>query len=410
MRAKPPQDVIGVLDLGTTKVCCMIWRSVGAGHRLAGFGLHRPSGITAGAVTSPADAETAIRTAVDRAERMAGVELDRVAVGIIGGRIATQRFGATVALEHGRVDRASVDKVMSAANGFVARDGRSVLYLDTLRTVVDDQPMTDPALGLPGQRLRVEVAAVTADTVHIDAIQSLLARCYLAAEPVPSALASALAVLRDDEFEEDGVLVVDIGAAATTLTTLWRGRLIATSTLPVGGHHLTVDLHRRLQTSLAEAERIKTLYASVLSAASDEFGRVSFSLEGEGDARVTSASRADIRRTLEPRLATFVRDAADWLRRDGGLTPSTAVVTGGGSQLVGLDAYVADRLGLRVRVALPSERTGAQSNLRLAGYAVALGLAEASVSGWSGPAEEPATTMLGSRYLGRVGGWLRQAF
>ena len=103
---------------------------------------------------------------------------------------------------------------------------------------------------------------------------------------------------------------------------------------------------------------------------------------------------------------------AEWRAIHGraALGQGCVVLTGGGSQLAGLGSYSADRLGVPVRVGLPTAETGAQSNLRLAGYAMALGLASAAATGQVGSVASHTPVVFGSRYLGSVGDWLRQNF
>jgi cell division protein FtsA len=412
--------ITGALDIGSAKICCLIWQHAESGAKtqtdrrphLIGFGLQRSAGITAGLVTNLAEAERAVRGAVAQAERMAGVLLEDIVVGVTAGRIWSRRFAARTLLERGTVARADLDKVTSAARGFASRDGRTVLHLDALDLTLDEQSIAGSPLGLPGERLKADMHAVSTDTAALEPLQELVERCYLTPRFTPQALASGLAVARGDE-REDGVIVIDIGAGTTTLAAFAQGRFVATGQIPLGGNHVTYDVQRRLQTPLAEAERIKTLYGSLIAAPSYDLERVSYPVEIEGEREVLSISRAELRHLLEPRMDALLLRVAEWRAALGariGAASGCVVLTGGSSQLVGLDMFAANRLGVPVRVGVPLPETGVQSNLRLANYSAVIGLASAAECGIADPAEAASGTVLGSEYLGRVGSWLMKSF
>lgn len=413
------QPVTGVVDVGTSKVVCLIWqaadrtteRVASAGPRLVGFGLQRSAGITAGLVSDALAAEGAIRRAIDHAERMAGVLLDSVTVGVGAGRLASQRFVAGAALERGVVTRGDIDRIFAAGHQYASRDGRQVVHLDGLRFLLDEHAIDGGLIGLQGRRLKAELHAITVDAATLQSLQAVIERCYLSPVFASSALASALAVVRPEEMA-DGCTVVDIGAGTVSLAMFRDGRCIAAGHLSVGGQLVSFDVQRHFRTPLAEAERIKTLYGSVLSAPSNELERVSFPVDVDGEMQAGSASRAEIRHVIAPRMDAMLAQIGDW--RSSQSVPEAdagcVVLTGGGSQLLGLGHYAAERLGAPVRIGLPTAATGAQSNLRLAGYATALGLTSAVSAGYRIASDPGAPVVLGSRYLGRVGDWLRNSF
>src|SRR5690606_33076806 len=131
-------DVLGLIDVGTSKICCPIAvpdRAVG--YRVVGLGHHRSRGIKAGVVVDLDEAEQAVRAAVAQAERMAGVQLEEVIVGVACGRMRSSHFAAHADLESGYVRDSDVRKLKTAGRAYAERDGRMLLFLDGLGWRID---------------------------------------------------------------------------------------------------------------------------------------------------------------------------------------------------------------------------------------------------------------------------------
>src|SRR5262249_41868423 len=145
-------------------------------------------------------------------------------------------------------------------------------------------------------------------------LQLLAERCDLIVAGVsPAAHASALATTGEDE-RGHGILCIDIGGGTTALAAFAHGPFVHVGSVPVGGNHLTYDIVRTLETSLADAERIKTLYGTMVGAASDQREVVSYqSVTGAEPAlqHVTKARLSEIVRQRVERLMQLVRERLD---------------------------------------------------------------------------------------------------
>src|SRR5690554_4036283 len=121
-RLKPVQpgrsSLVTVLDVGSTKVCCVIARLVpqsegkalkGRTHKaeIIGFGYGPSAGVKSGVVTDLEKAEQAIRSVVGMAERAAGLTLETVIVNVTAGRLGSETFSAAVSLDGQEIGRAS---------------------------------------------------------------------------------------------------------------------------------------------------------------------------------------------------------------------------------------------------------------------------------------------------------------
>lgn len=406
--------IIGVLDAGSFKTVCLIASlgSDGRPARIAGVG-HVPSaGIRSGAILDLTAAEHAIRAAIAEAERMAGVRLTEVDVVVNCGRVASQAFQASTAVASGVVDGTHLDKLATAAHGYAERGGRRLLELSAWGYRLDDGQATREPLGLEAHRLSADFHAVTADTPATGNLTHTIARGYLTAgRLVPGPLASARAVTTADE-RRDGVIVLDIGAGVTGLAAYAGGIPVFVETIPVGGGQITHDIAQALRTPLEEAERIKTLYGTVLFAQSDQHDVFTHAGSGGGEDDEQRTTKADLARIIQTRMAALMHLVRDRLS-DAGLSKTTTariVVCGGSSELPGLVPFAESIFRQPVREGRPRHVSGLPPLVSSAAFAGVVGVLEGR--DWSAaevlPAARGHEQPLG--YFGRVGQWLKDGF
>jgi cell division protein FtsA len=230
-----------------------------------------------------------------------------------------------------------------------------------------------------------------------------------------SAYAAGLSVLADDEADL-GSAVVDFGAGTTTIAVFAGGRLVHVDGFALGGQNVTLDLARGLDVGVADAERIKTLYGSLLTGASDERDMITVPSVADDDRDPPHfISRAALVRIIKPRVEEILELVRDRLNA----SPFTAepngrvIVTGGACQLGNLSEFAARILARPVRIGRPLGIAGLPEAARGPAFAVAAGL---MVYPQSAHLEhfEPRRTrrlMTGTDgYIARVGRWLRESF
>lgn len=422
--APPAGPVVASLDIGSHKVCCLIGfregeqrpGSAGTGLRLLGLGHQRSDGIAAGAVCDLERARVAVTAAIMQAEQAAGVRIERVALGVSCGNPRSRTFNGHVDLPEGIVREIDIARLDSGARAYATKDGDALVALGRLAYSLDGIPAVTAPIGLAGRSLDAHHHAVVAATGPVRNLCMLAKTCHV--EPsllLPAGYASALASTTQAE-RRAGVIVVDVGACVTTVAGFADGDFIYSATLPLGGQQVTKELARALAVPLAEAERIKTLYASLAASALDEHEYVQLTREADGGDVGTVASRAEVGRIVAgcmSRLLAHLRHTLDGcgspvLRRAG------IVLTGGVSGLVGLEGFAGMELARTVRVAGPPRLEGASA--RMLGsvpgpaFACAVGLALAALepSPWIETREERPRS--DGSYLARVGQWLRESF
>src|SRR6185503_9647402 len=286
--------LVACLDIGTSKIACMIARLKpsapsdalrGRTHavELIGYSQIQSRGMKSGAVIDLGECEQAVRQAVGLAEKMAKVRVESVLLSVSGGRVQGQLIEAAADLRGGAVTPADVSRVTSTGMRHATGEGRSVLHTLPVGYRIDGvKGIRDPH-GMVAREFGVDLNVVNVDATVARNLMLVVERCHLNVEAlVASPYAAGLAVLTDDEADL-GAAVVEMGAGSTTIATYTGGRFVHASGFAVGGHHITMDLARGLSACIADAERIKTLYGTVLTGGSDARELMSVPTAGDND-------------------------------------------------------------------------------------------------------------------------------
>jgi cell division protein FtsA len=419
------QRIVTALDVGTSKICCLIakmqsapdWldgRGEPVQFEILGFGHHRAEGLKGGMVTHLDNAEHCIRSAVDEAERMAGVTVEDAMVAVTCGRLKSESFSASVALPTGIVREDDTLRILAGGRQYAGRDRRTVLHaLPTGYRLDDNVGIRDPH-GMCGERLVIDIHAVTADEVALRNVMLCVERCHLGvARLVAAPYASALSVITPDEASL-GVACIDFGAGTTTLSVFADGHFIHIDAIALGGNGITTDIARALGAPLEHAERLKTLHGSAFATPSDEGEIITYPAVGEVDRRsMNQITKAQLAVIIRPRIEEIL----DFMRRrlaasaPASEAAQNLVLTGGGSQLTGLPELASNMFGRPVRLGRPRAMHGLAEG---AGpdFAVATGLLLQSDRGDDrlGARAEQRFLQTGTGYLARVSDWIRDNF
>ena len=373
MRAGP----FGVLDIGTTKIVCLIGRTESDGTlRVLGFGWHKGRGVRGGGITDLDEAERAIRASVGQAEDMADTRLRAVTVNLTCGQPESRLFSVQWPVGGRAVDEQDIRRVVNEARAREAEGGRETIHALPLSFAVDDMGGVADPRGLHCSTLHARLHIIDSAAPALRSLSACIARCDLDLAGLVSApMAAGLATLVSDE-RELGATVIDMGGGTTGIAVFAEGQLLHTAQLPVGGVHVTNDLARLLSTPVAHAERLKTLYGSAQASPDDDREMLPVPLVGEEEHQIAKVPRSMVVDIIRPRLEeTFelakARLEASGLARAAG---TRVVLTGGACQLGGVREMAARILGRQVRLGRPSRLRGLPDSASGPAFATAAGL------------------------------------
>ncbi|MCP3415001.1 MULTISPECIES: cell division protein FtsA [Bradyrhizobium] len=418
--------MVASLDVGSSKIACMIARLRpsppnealrGRTHavELIGYSQIQSRGVKAGSVVDLAECEKAVRHAVALAERMAKVRVESVLLSVSGGRQHGQLVEAAADIRGGSVTSDDISRVTSAGMRHAAGAGRTVLHALPVGYALDGvKGIRDPR-GMVARQFGVDMNVVTSDATVAKNLMLVVERCHLNVEAMASSpYVAGLSVLTDDEADL-GAAVVEMGAGSTTIATYSGGRLVHASGFALGGQHITMDLARGIGACIADAERIKTLYGTVLTGGSDS--RELMSVPTAGDDRETPqiVSRATIANIVRHRAEEIFEMVRDRLADSPFAAEPRAriVLSGGASQLTGTVELATRILNRQVRIGRPLGFGRLPNEAKGASFSVPTGLLVYPQYAHLEHVEPRRTRQLRTGtdgYFGKVGRWLREGF
>src|SRR6201992_2938582 len=419
--------MVASLDIGTSKIACMIARLKpshpsealrGRTHagELIGYSQIQSRGGKDGAGVDPTQCEQAVRHAVALAERMAKVRVESVLLSVSAGRLQGQLIQAASDIKGSAVTPADTSRITSAGMRHATADGRTVLHALPVTYALDGVKGVRDPRGMVARQIGVDKNVVTSDATVAKNLMLVVERCHINVEAMAAApYVAGLSVLTDDEADI-GAAVVEMGAGTTTIAIYSGGRFVHSSGFALGGQHITMDLARGLSACIADAERIQTLYGTVLTGGSDARELMSVPTAGDNERDVPQiVSRATIANIVRHRAEEIFEMVRDRLADSPFVAEPKArwVLSGGASQLTGTIELATRILGRQVRIGRPLGFSRLPNEAKSASFAVPTGLLVYPQYAHLEHGEPRHTRQLRTGtdgYFGKVGRWLREGF
>jgi cell division protein FtsA len=392
-KAAIQRGVVAVLDVGSSKIACLVLRFDGpdmsrgdegvgplAGQsrfRVIGAATTRSRGVRFGEIDAMNETERAIRTVVQSAQKAAGQRVDHVIACLSGAAPRSYGLAGTHHLADAAVAEQDIARVLAACEVPDLGPGREVLHAQPVNFALDHRSgLADPR-GQIGHRLSCDMHLLSVEARAIECLLHCLKRCDLeVAGLASSAYVSGLASLVEDE-QELGAACIDLGGGTTGVSIFMKKHMIYADSIRMGGQHVTLDIAKGLEVPLAVAERIKCFNGGVQATGMDDRDRIEIGGDsGDWDKDRRSVSRTELIGIMRPRVEEILEEVRARLDAAGfEFLPSQQIVlTGGGSLIPGLDGLAARMLGQRVRMGRPLRVQGLPQAATGAGFASAVGL------------------------------------
>jgi len=368
------RTTLASIDVGTTKVCTTLAEvDDGGGVRVIGVGITPSQGLHKGLVVNINEARESIRESVRQAEQASARKIESAYVGVTGRHVSSLNNRGVVAIT--RNDRLvrpdDLKRVLTCAQSVKVPSDRKLLHVIPRGYTIDGQAGVKNPVGMHGFRLDVETHIITA---AVASVQNLV-KCIrgigididdLILEP----LASSEAVLTADE-KQVGVILADIGGGTTDIAVFRDGSIWHTAILPVAGYQITRDISIGLGLPFDVAEQMKKRYGSVMPV---------YETKAETPSAITEdghgISHQDLCDIIRARIEEIIRLILLEMPQSEyeALIPAGLVLTGGSSNLSGIEALGRNILQLPVKVGIPTNMYGIADVLHDPAYATSVGL------------------------------------
>ena len=392
-KAAMQRGVVAILDVGTSKIACLVLKFEGpdklretegvgpmagqSSFKVIGAATTRSRGIRFGEISEMAETERAIRTAVQAAQKMANVRVDHVIACFSGAEPRSYGLAGEWELQDSVVTEQDVARVLAACDVPDIGSTREVLHAQPVNFALDHRTGLGDPRGQIGNRLACDMHLLSIDAGVVQNLLYCIKRCDLElAGLASSAYVSGISSLVEDE-QELGAACIDMGGGSTGISIFMKKHMIYAESVRMGGDHVTSDISKGLLVPVQVAERIKTKHGGVVATGMDDREMIELGGDsGDWEKDRRQVSRTELIGIMRPRVEEILEEARARLDAAGfdHLPSQQIVLTGGASQIPGLDGLATRILGQRVRLGRPLRVLGLPQAATGPAFSSAVGL------------------------------------
>ena len=362
------------LDVGTENVRAVVLSVSGEGMTVVGYGEAKNSGMRKGVVANLMGPGEAIDRMLLEVERMSNYHIEDAYVSINGSHVASTKTSGMIAVgvDNHEIDEQDLLRVEDAAVTGRIPANRDVLAVLPLDYTLDGQSGIRDPIGMTGVRLEIQANVISALMPNCNNLRKAVGGIpkVNALRLIPSVMAAAAAVLTERQME-NGVAVIDMGAATTSVAVYEEGDLQYVGVIPMGSNNITNDLAIMLKIDTDAAEDIKLRFVTAEFVESDKDIVVK---KGRDEIHF---SRSEVNEIVKARLAEIFERVDDQLKKAGysHRLPEGAVIVGGGAKMRGIEKYAKEILKTATRLGAPSGLSGVSESVEKIEFSTAVGLA-----------------------------------
>lgn len=346
---KPDKKVFAVLDVGTTKVSCVLVKIIANNKiKILGIGYKKSAGIYSGAIVNAKEASDSVLSVIEEVEEVSSETIEEVYLNVVGTQIKSRMISSTISDIHNKVAVRDIRRIFNKNNENMKND-EIIIHNIPLEYILDDiRGIADP-IGMYGHVLHVNMHTISLPNSVLLNLQHCVTQhqtrfngCVL------SAYSAGVACINKDE-KELGVTVIDIGGGSTSIGVFSEGGFVYAASIPVGGVLITRDIASAFSIDLDSAEKLKVLKGNVILTTTDQNDIVEVEKVGEENDKV-QISLSDLISVIRPRVEEIFEMVKNEIK---GKNIHRVVLTGGSSQLTSIRELASHILGCQVRLGTP---------------------------------------------------------
>jgi cell division protein FtsA len=362
MVKKIKTSTIAIVDIGSSKVVCFIAKIDTFGRiNIVGIGHNVAQGVKAGRITDIKAAEVSIAQAVEAAEKMANETIKTVYVSISSNNLISQCISSDLMVTGHEINDKDINRLVFQVLDKFNEQELDVIHSFAYDYVLDGNRGIENPLGMYGNTLSGEFHVLSSPTNYLLNVSNCFARCQLEVENfISSSYATGLACLTPDEMNL-GVTLIEFGGGCTSVSVFNKGQMLYSDALPIGGMHVSNDIARGFGTDFMSAERVKTLYGTVIMTSADFDENIEVPISSnQHDTEMNVIKRSELVEIIRARIEEILDITAKKLEASGMIKygGNKVVITGGASRLSGLKEMVGHVFSRTVRIGYPVELSG----------------------------------------------------
>ncbi|PIZ94903.1 MAG: cell division protein FtsA [Candidatus Magasanikbacteria bacterium CG_4_10_14_0_2_um_filter_33_14] len=333
-------------------------------------------GVQKGQIVSIEDTVSSVSNALEQVEKIIGLPVEHVWVGVSGTQIISQESKGVIAVSRtdGEVSEDDIERAVDAAKAVATPLNYDILHVLPRSFAVDGQTGIKDPVGMTGIRLEVDTKIIHSVSSHIKNLTKVVYRAGIDVDDFVLSILASGEVVTSPRQKELGSVVINIGGPTTSIVVYEDGDVLHTTVIPIGSSHVTNDLALGLKTSIDIAERVKVEYGSCVTKGVNK--KEIIDLKDFGSERSEDVTRLYINEIIEARVSEILEKVDDELAsiERSGMLPAGAIFIGGGAKIEGLVDIAKDVLSLPATLGYPLGLDSISSKTNDVSFSSAIGL------------------------------------
>tara|TARA_B110000908_G_scaffold69416_1_gene83743 strand:+ start:11948 stop:13114 length:1167 start_codon:yes stop_codon:yes gene_type:complete len=343
--------------------------------KILGVGETKTVGVRKGEISDFHQVRTCVREALLEAEDVCDVEITSIILSVTGSHIRGVNNRGTFRLpdDEGEVEESHILEADEIAQD-IAMPSDNVYLLNVIRHYwLDGQQHITKPLGLLGKTLEADYHIIHGAKMRIQNSLKCVREIPLDVDAVVFAPIASAQIALNRERKDEGALVIDIGGGTTDYVLYLNGAVEASGCIPVGGDHISNDIHLVTHIPLSKAEQVKKTEGDASGDPAKSVGIVT--IEDEKGFPDIELKRQLLNDIIRGRMLETLELVKERLPEGSLKKVGTGVfLTGGTSLLRGMGELANEVFGLPVYRPEQPEVSGVQAYFRDPQYSTAVGL------------------------------------
>lgn len=380
-RNKVRTEIIVGLDVGSTVVRVAVGqlthsRDLGSELQIIGAAEVASEGIQKGQIGSIEDAVSSVSSALEHAEKIVGLPIEHVWVGVSGTQIIAQESKGIIAVSraNSEITEDDIERAVEAAKNIATPLNYEILHVLPRSYSVDTQSGIKDPVGMTGMRLEVDTKIIHSVSSHIKNLSKVIYRAGVDIDDFVLSILAAGEVVATPRQKELGCVIINIGGPTTSMVVYEDGDVIHSAVIPIGSSYITNDLALGFKIPIDIAEKIKCEYGECCSKKLNKKDTIDLSDFGAEGSEVVSVYY--IGQIIEARVSEILEKVDDELSAIGRsqMLPAGALFVGGGSKIKGLTDCAKEVLALPSQIGYPLSLQSITDKVNDIAFVPAIGL------------------------------------
>ena len=355
------------LDIGNSKISCVIADYKNTENiNILSIASVPNNNIKKNIILNFENLHDQIKSLVIEAEKQSQTKLNSINLNLSLLNSNSHYYSSEIELKNERISELHLKKIINQSEYFNNQSEKFEVFNNITSYDIDNNLYFNAPIGNYSDNIKINFYKINIQKKYSDNISSVIKKLKLNIDNyIPSPLSSSLSSLTKDE-KELGTICIDLGHSTSSISVFENNKFVYGDAIGVGSNNVTLDIARGLSTTISSAERLKTLYGSLVSSPSDDHEIIEIPIVSGDKNTFKQITRSSLNAIIRPRIEETLEMI--WQKiKDNNLNNkklNNVVLTGGGAMMDNIEKYVETIFASGVRVSSPLDQLNLENNFK----------------------------------------------